>query len=127
MASAALKVLDETPGNLSLLRTTDLEDDGLPNVMKGPCNLYGIFVHNNGAGTPEAIALRLWDDTAPTVASDEPDFVFTVAAGAITFIPCQLPSGIPFANGLTIAAESVANGDVPDSPVIVELYAGPAS
>lgn len=69
-------------------------------IKANPGNVYGWYYENNAA---YAVFVKLYDKaTAPTVGADIPALTILVPAGGIAQFSGNI--GIPFANGIAIAA-----------------------
>lgn len=126
----ALTIL-ETP-NLRIAKETDLEHTGAAandDVFNGPCTVYGIFV-SNVAASHAACYLKLYNSLAPTYGTTVPEIVIPIADSMVGFIPLNLPDGMSFATGLSMAAATTGgtvNTAAPAGSLTVEVYASPAA
>jgi len=118
----AVEVIDF--GSFSLVYDSDADATVENDVKSGATTLYGIFVDNTGNSTEDEY-LKIWDATAPTVASDEPDWVIFIPQGAKTYFPMHPGTGIPFATGLsfigTVTAGNTASQTNPTANMTVTM------
>lgn len=124
--AVAGKILDpKVSGDMRVLYITDIENTGLDNLMEGPCTVYMIAVENGAA----EVFLKLYDSIEPNYGTTEPEFVMQIDASITALFPMQLPDGVSFTTGLSIAAAVEAGGDcttVPAQTANVTIYLKPA-
>lgn len=77
---------------------------GLP-AGAGPGRVYFLMVKNPGA---ELGFLKVYDSVLPSYGTTEPDYVFQITASLWILIPLELPNGVNFRTGLSLATATEA-------------------
>lgn len=103
----------ELTASLTVIRDTDADATSEADVNTGAATLYIIQI-DNSANSTQAVFLKLYNATAPTIGTTAPDFVLRVAGGAT--VRLAIAEGLSFPTGLSFACVTAGGTGGTTSP-----------